>query len=205
QDLEAFNPDDAAVKSGPFAPKKKAAPKNTNDGSVSSTTTTAQPAQPPVPDQQPAANAVPTPANSGQGPAAAQRPPDASDLVFFISPSTANLMKNDKVEATLSVSGGQGLSTGYLDLQIPPGLKLVSVVPGDFLGGGTVKQVPGPNGTVRLSFSRSGAGQDSGILASITLQAVDGGNQPLLIQGGQFLAGANPISARWVNALFTVQ
>lgn len=205
QDLEAFNPDDAAVKSGPFAPKKKAAPKNTNDGSVGSTTTTAQPAQPPVPDQQPAANAVPTPANSGQGPAAAQRPPDASDLVFFISPSTANLMKNDKVEATLSVSGGQGLSTGYLDLQIPPGLKLVSVVPGDFLGGGTVKQVPGPNGTVRLSFSRSGAGQDSGILASVTLQAIDSGNQPLLIQGGQFLAGANPISARWVNALFTVQ
>ncbi|HXC17788.1 MAG TPA: hypothetical protein VNV60_10135, partial [Holophagaceae bacterium] len=70
---------------------------------------------------------------------------------------------------------------------------------------GKVQQVPGPNGTVRLSFSRSGAGQDSGILASVTLQAVDSGNQPLLIQGGQFLAGTNPISARWVNALFTVQ
>ena len=42
-------------------------------------------------------------------------------------------------------------------------------------------------------------------IASVTLQAVDSGNQPLLIQGGQFLAGANPISARWVNALFTVQ
>jgi general secretion pathway protein D len=206
QDLEAFNPDDAAVKSGPFAPKKKAAPKKDGDGSVG--TTTAQPGQPAAPpstsDQQPAA-AAPSPANNGQGPVAAQRPPDASDLVFFISPSTANLMKNDKVEATLSVSGGQGLSTGYLDLQIPAGLKLVTVVPGDFLGGGKVQQVPGPNGTVRLSFSRSGAGQDSGILASVTLQAVDSGNQPLLIQGGQFLAGTNPISARWVNALFTVQ
>lgn len=205
QDLEAFNPDDAAVKSGPFAPKKKPAPKSDNGGSVG--TTTAQPGQPaqaPAPEQ-PAANPAPSPANSGQGPVAAQRPPDASDLVFFISPSTANLMKNDKVEATLSVSGGQGLSTGYLDLQIPPGLKLVTVVPGDFLGGGKIQQVPGPNGTVRLSFSRSGADQDSGILASVTLQAVDAGNQPLLIQGGQFLAGTNPISARWVNALFTVQ
>ena len=203
QDLDAFNPDDAAVKSGPFAPKKKAAPKKDEGGSVG--TTTAQPGQPAALAQPPAANAVPSPAVSGQGPGAAQRPPDASDLVFFISPSTANLMKNDKVEATLSVSGGQGLSTGYLDLQIPAGLKLVTVVPGDFLGGGKVQQVPGPNGTVRLSFSRSSAGQDSGILASITLQALESGNQPLLIQGGQFLAGTSPISARWVNALFTVQ
>jgi type II secretory pathway component GspD/PulD (secretin) len=203
QDLEAFNPDDAAVKSGPFAPKKKVAPTKDESGSIG--TTTAQPPQPAPPAQQPAPGAAPNPATTGQGPAAAQRPPDAPDLVFFISPSTASLIKNDKVEATLSVSGGQGLSTGYLDLQVPAGLKVVSVLPGDFLGGGTIQQAPGPNGTLRLTFSRSAAGQDSGILASVTLQAMDSGNQPLLIQGGQFLAGANPISARWVNALFTVQ
>lgn len=207
QDLEAFNPDDATVKSGPFAPKKPAPEKN-GGGALSSTTT--PPAQPAAAPQQPAANGAPAPAPAanaanGQAPAAAQRPPDASDLVIFISPSTANLLKNDKVEATLSVSGGQGLSSGTLDLQIPPGLKLAGVAPGDFLGGGAVQQVPGPNGTVRLTFSRSAAGLDSGILASITLQATESGNQPLLIQGGQFLAGANPISARWVNALFTVQ
>jgi general secretion pathway protein D len=209
QDLDAFNPDDAAVKSGPFAPKKKPPVKPT-DGSAGKNggaPAAAQPGQTPTePQPQPAANPVPPgPAGAGQGPASAQRPPDASDLVFFISPSSASLMKNDKVEATLSVSGGQGLSSGYLDLQIPPGLTLVSVVPGDFLGGGKVQQVPGPNGTVRLSFTRSVAGQDSGILASVTLQALESGNQPILIQGGQFLAGANPISARWVNALYTVQ
>ena len=201
EDLEAFNPDDAAVKSGPFAPK--AVPKPAAPGTLG--TTTAQPIQPAQPQPPAAPVAAPNPATAGQGPAAAQRPPDASDLVFFISPSTASLMKQDKVEATLSVSGGQGLSTGYLDLQVPPGLKLVSVIPGDFLGGGKIQQTLGPNGVVRLSFSRSGAGSDSGILASVTLEALDSGNQPLLIQGGQFMAGANPISARWVNALFTVQ
>lgn len=202
QDLDAFNPDDAAVKNGPFAPKAapKAAP-----GAVG--TTTAAPAQPPA-TQAPAPAAAPAPApdpNAPNAPAAAQRPPDASDLVFFISPSTANLLKGDKIEATLSVSGGQGLSSGYLDLQLPAGLKLETVTPGDFLAGGKIQQAPGPNGTVRLSFSRADTGTDSGTLASVTLQTLEQGNQPLLIQGGQFLAGANPISARWVNALFTVQ
>ncbi|MBS1765851.1 MAG: hypothetical protein JST05_00395 [Acidobacteria bacterium] len=210
EDIAPFNPDDATVKSGPFAPKKAAA--TAPAVSVSTTSPTAQapaaqPSQQPAPDAsapQPA-QAPANPAAAGQGPVGAQRPPDAADLVFFIAPSTANLLKNDRVEATLSVSGGQGLSSGYLDLQVPPGMKVESVVPGDFLGGGSVKQAPGPNGTLRLTFYRSAAGQDSGILASVTLLAVDSGNQPLLIQGGQFLAGANPISARWVNALFTVQ
>jgi general secretion pathway protein D len=211
EDIAPFNPDDAIVKSGPFAPKAAPAAKKAAPGGAS----VATPAQPPVPPQPPAqapapdASApLPTPAsaaNAGQGPVGGQRPPDAADLVFFISPSTASLLKNDRVEATLSVSGGQGLSSGYLDLQIPPGMKFVSLAPGDFLGGGTVKQAPGPNGALRLSFSRAATGQDSGTLASVTLLAVEGGNQPLLIQGGQFLAGANPISARWVNALFTVQ
>jgi general secretion pathway protein D len=206
QDLEAFNPDDDAVKTGAFAPK--ATPKSAAPATPAAPVKPAavqpkpDPSQPAAP-QQPAA--VPPPANPAPAPADAQRPPDASDLVFFISPSTANLMKGDKVEATLSVSGGQGLSSGYLDLQVPAGLRLAGVAPGDFLGGGAVKQAPGPNGTVRLTFSRSAAGQDSGILASVTLEAVDSGNQPLLIQGGQFMAGTNPISARWVNALFTVQ
>ena len=203
RDLEAFNPDDAAVKSGPFAPKAAPKPSAPSAAPAAAPDAAAQP--------QPAATGAapqqPQPAapQSPQAPASAQRPPDASDLVIFISPSSANLLKNDKVEATLSVSGGQGLSAGYLDLQIPPGLKVVSVVPGDFLGGGKVDQAPGPGGTLRLSFTRNGAGSDSGTLAAITLQAIDGGNQPLLIQGGQFMAGANPISARWVNALFTVQ
>lgn len=202
QDLEAFNPDDAAVKSGPFAPKQ---PKVAKDAQGSLGTTTAAPATSPTTPQSTPPAQTPAAPQQPAAPPSAQRAPDASDLVFFISPSTANLLKNDKVEATISVSGGQGLSTGYLDLQIPTGMKLVSVVPGDFLGGSAIKQTPGPNGTVRLSFTRSGAGQDSGTLAAVTLQAVEGGNQPLLIQGGQFLAGTNPISARWVNALFTVQ
>ncbi len=200
QDLEAFNPDDAAVKSGPFAPKP--APGKGAPGSVG--TTTAAPANT-QPNAQPAAQSTASQPAAQTPPPSAQRAPDASDLVFFISPSTANMLKSDKVEATISVSGGQGLSTGYLDLQIPPGLKLVSVVPGDFLGGAAIQQTPGPNGALRLAFNRSGAGQDSGTLAAVTLQAVESGNQPLLIQGGQFLAGTNPISARWVNALFTVQ
>ena len=211
QDLEGFNPDDAAVKTGAFAPKKapaKALPAPAAQ-QPSPKAPAAQPNQPqPAPSQQPvpppvAPGAQQTQAQPDGG--AAPRPPDASDLVFFIAPSTANMLKNDKVEATLSVSGGQGLSSGYLDLQVPAGLKLVSVVGGDFLGGAAVQTAPGPNGTTRLTFTRSAAGQDSGVLASVTLQAIDAGNQPLLIQGGQFMAGSNPISARWVNALFTVQ
>jgi len=205
RDLEAFNPDDAAVKSGPFAPKAAPKPATSPAGVSTAAPNGAQPQTPATPgaaqQQQPQPPAPPNP----QAPAGAQRPPDASDLVIFIAPSSASLLKNDKVEATLSVSGGQGLSAGYLDLQVPPGLKVVSVAAGDFLGGGKVDQAPGPGGTLRLSFNRNGSGTDSGVLAAITLQAVDGGNQPLLIQGGQFMAGANPISARWVNALFTVQ
>ncbi|HEU4950596.1 MAG TPA: secretin N-terminal domain-containing protein [Holophagaceae bacterium] len=205
KDLDAYNPDDAAVKAGPFAPKE--APKAPAKGAAPAQPGGQAPAPAPAAQTQaPAQNPAPASAqDQPQAPPQAQRPPDASDLVFFISPSSASLLPKDKVEATLSVSGGQGLSSGYLDLQVPPGLKLVSVVPGDFLGGGKIQQTAGPNGTVRLSFSRAAAGVDSGILASVTLEAVTSGNQPLLIQGGQFMAGTAPISARWVNALYTVQ
>ncbi len=46
---------------------------------------------------------------------------------------------------------------------------------------------------------------DSGQLATLELTGLTPGNAPVLIQSGQFLAGTNPISGRWSNALVTVQ
>ena len=197
QDLEAFNPDDAVVKTGPFAPVPSS---KAVKGAVSGTTKPVPPAPAPSPSPE-----APAPAPATPSVPSAQRPPDASDLVFFISPSIANLAVDDSVDATVSVSGGQGLTSGYLDIQVPPGLKLVTANPGDFLNGGSLSQAPGPNATTRLTFSRAGSGPDSGVLSSITFKAVDSGNQPVLIQGGQFMVGKSPISARWVNALYTVE
>jgi hypothetical protein len=45
---------------------------------------------------------------------------------------------------------------------------------------------------------------DSGTFATLDLMATAPGNAPILIQGGQYLVGSNPISARVVNALITV-
>ena len=108
---------------------------------------------------------------------------------------------------SLTVSGGQGLSSGTLELRLPPGLKLKSVVPGEFITAenGGLENYPGKDGSLRLVFRRSPTGADSGPFATLEVEGVSNGNAPVLIQSGQFMTGNTAISGRWSNALVTVQ
>ena len=55
-----------------------------------------------------------------------------------------------------------------------------------------------------IRFKRNNGSTDSGSLAWIEVEAKQSGNAPVVIQGGRFSAGSNPVSGRWVNALVTV-
>ncbi|HEX4845376.1 MAG TPA: secretin N-terminal domain-containing protein [Geothrix sp.] len=214
QDMAAFNPDEAAAQASQFAAKAKpkapapaAAPQQGLPAQTAPTTPV-----PAAPVQ--AASAESTPPQPGaiqdkkpDGPADDQRAPAASDLVIFMSPVAAEIRTGERVQIGLTVSGGQGLSSGTLELRLPPGLKLGTVTPGDFITteGGSLEQFPGKDGALKLVFKRSGAGVDSGLLATLEFSGLTPGNAPVLIQSGQFLAGTAPISGRWSNALVTVQ
>ena len=207
QDMAAFNPDEAASQTGQFAAK---APK-------SAPAPVAGPAAPAQPGPAQTAPATPAPTNPAptdaiqdkkpDGPADDQRPPASSDLVIFMSPVASEIKTGEKVQIGLTVSGGKGLSSGTLELRLPPGLKLGSVVPGDFITteGGSLEQFPGKDGALKLVFKRNSSGVDSGQLAILDIVGLTPGNAPVLIQSGQFLAGTTPISGRWSNALVTVQ
>jgi hypothetical protein len=133
--------------------------------------------------------------------------PAASDLVFFMTPVAAEIKKGERVSINLTASGGKGLSSGTLELRLPDKLRLVSMMPGDFITGesGAIQQFPGKDGLLKLVFNRNPAGPDSGPFATLELEGLSAGNAPVLIQSGQFLAGTAPISGRWSNALVTVQ
>jgi general secretion pathway protein D len=135
-----------------------------------------------------------------------EAPPAPSDMVIFMSPVASEIKVGEKVRISLTVSGGGGLSSGTLELRLPPGLRLQSVTPGEFLTGegGSLEQFPGKDGVLKLVFKRSGSGTDAGPFATLELEGLTSGNAPVLIQSGQFLVGANPISGRWSNALVTV-
>ncbi|HEX9081882.1 MAG TPA: secretin N-terminal domain-containing protein, partial [Holophagaceae bacterium] len=224
QDMAPFNPDDATTRSGPFAPKRTAAPVAADEPPA-----VEAPKKAPIPAPAPAAPAqgqpMPSPAGAPAPPAASPAPavaqptpaptsqatppaaPAASDLVFFMTPVAAEIHPKEHVQISLAVSGGKGLASGSLDLAIPPGLRVVSVTPGDFIttDGGNFQQAPGKDGALRITFSRNPSSVDSGLFATLELEGVSPGNAPVLIQGGQFLAGTTPISGRWSNALVTVK
>ena len=124
-----------------------------------------------------------------------------------MSPVASEIKAGERVQISLTVSGGKGLSSGTLELRLPAALRLNSVVPGDFITGegGSLEQFPGKDGALKVVFKRNGAGVDSGLLATLDLEGLAAGNAPVLIQSGQFLAGTLPISGRWSNALVTVQ
>jgi general secretion pathway protein D len=220
-DYKAFNPDDAAsnllnqknelVKKAMNArkPSPAAGVSDANASTSANAATLAAPAQTPAATPNPQAPAPPISDPPVKSPIPGQdvRPPGSADLVFYISPTTAQMAKGEKVQMSILVSGGKGLSTGVLDLRIPPGLKLLSATAGDFLSsdGGSLDQASPANGALKLNFKRSGQGVDSGALVFLEFEAVAPGNSPVLIQSGQFLAGTGPVSARWVNALVTVQ
>lgn len=213
RDMAPFNPDDATSRSGPFAPKGRDLVLGQGASQPAPPPTAGTPksqAPAPKPADQAPAPAAPADAIQDKKPAASGedlRPPTASDLVIFMSPVAAEIHPKEHVQIALTVSGGKGLASGSIDLRIPPGLHLVSVAPGEFITneGGTFEQFPGKDGALKIVFKRNPAGIDSGLFATLELEGLTPGNAPVLIQGGQFMAGNNPITGRWSNALVTVQ
>jgi general secretion pathway protein D len=222
QDLAPFNPEDANARTGPFAPKPvkapqppKTAPAGTSavlpvvaqpgsqaNAGAPAGTGTAVPMTPTVPPSEAIQEKQP-----GTAPQVAPVPPAASDLVFFMSPVAAEIKVGEQVRINLTASGGKGLSSGTLELRLPPRLRLLAVTPGDFVTAesGSIEQFPGKDGLLKLVFNRNPAGPDSGPFATLEFEGLSVGNAPVLIQSGQFLVGTAPISGRWSNALVTVQ
>jgi len=219
QDMAPFNPEDATAKAGPFAPelaKKSPAPAPKPAAPVRQPTPTPIPAVTPAPGSAVTPAPVPPPAAPPAAPDAIQEkkpagpadvPPAPSDLVIFMSPVATEIKAGEKVRITLTVSGGGGLSSGTLELRLPPGLRLQAVTPGEFITGegGSLEQFPGKDGLLKLVFRRNAAGTDAGPFVALDLEGLTAGNAPVLIQSGQFLVGTAPISGRWSNALVTVQ
>ena len=221
QDMAPFNPEDAASKAGPFTPDatKKAKPvvpaplvpgppAPAQPASQPGAQASAQPASAPGAVAPVPALVPPSEAIQEKKPSAApEAAPAASDLVFFMSPVAAEIKAGERVRINLTVSGGQGLSSGTLELRLPPKLRLQSLTPGEFItsDSGSLEQFPGKDGLLKLVFSRNPAGPDSGPFAILELEGLTPGNAPVLIQSGQFLVGTAPISGRWSNALVLVQ
>jgi type II secretory pathway component GspD/PulD (secretin) len=220
EDFEAFDPDLATSQSGIFMPKAKA-------GKVPATATGPSVVQvPPAPlpaafDPVPAPKApaaapapAPTPASEPGADAAPMEPvagakavSDTQELVLFMTPLSTTLAKGEHVQLTLMVSGGKGLDSGSVNLRIDPKLRLVSAEAGDFLAieKGSLSQATSPDGNLRLDFQRPTSATDSGTLATLELEALASGNAPVMIQPGKYLAGRNPVPARVVNALVSVE
>lgn len=219
QDLAPFNPEDATSRSGPFAPKPAKAPQPVKPVATGTTPPGPIPPLPGAPVKPGAPNGasaaspatpvgLPSEAIPEQQPLPApEAAPAASDLVFFMTPVAAEIKVGERVRINLAASGGKGLSSGTVELRLPDKLRLLSVIPGDFITGesGSILQFPGKDGLLKLVFNRNSAGPDSGPFATLELEGLSAGNAPVLIQSGQFLAGAAPISGRWSNALVTVQ
>ena len=154
----------------------------------------------PVTASQPTAAAAAT--------AAPANPAEGQDLVLFLTPLTSSIKAHEHIQLTLMVSGGSGLSNGYVDLMVnPANLKVISATGGDFLfsEGGSLEQMVKKDGTLRLNFHRATFTSDSGTLALVELEALKSGNAPVLIQSGQYIVNKNPIPAKVVNALVTVE
>lgn len=205
----------------PPAPKKQAKPKSV------ATEGTALPAEPaprkksparaedtPVAPP-PARTEEPPPAKEPAPPAApsataikpAEPAPASSDLYLYLSPLNEHMSKGERLRLNILVSGGKGISEGSLQMQIDPKLKVLGLGAGDFVAneGGSLEQLPGKGGGLTVNFRRTGSATDSGALFWLEVEAVQSGNAPVLIQGGKFMIGTNPISGRWMNALVTVE
>ncbi len=172
------------------------------------------PAEPvPAPEPKPApveptkAAEPPAPKPEAKG-ESTSRPKDAN-LILFCSPLSTSARKGERVQFSLLVSGGQGITNGSFDLSADERLKLVNLSGGDFLTteGGSLEHKPGANSRVtKVTFKRAGSATESGTLALLEFEVVGGaGNAPVLILDGKYLVGPNPIPAKVMNALVTVE
>ena len=232
EDLEAFDPDLATSKAGPFSQNPESVSEDTKPTAPAAPsvspktpptgTVTPPPAAVPAPTSTPSKGDEKANAKSEEKPevkpdAKAGITPDAkaaesrasddnADLVFFLSPYSETLAKGEKLQITLNASSAKNLTSGTFNLLIDPKLKLISITPGDFLttDGGSLEQKPGKDGAVAVTFKKASASMDSGALLMLQVEALAPGNAPVLIQSGTFMVGKNPIPGRWVNALVTV-
>jgi type II secretory pathway component GspD/PulD (secretin) len=220
-DFEPFDPDQSPTAAKPFSPKpeKKPLPSGlVSEGAPSAVKAPAKAAEaaakaPEAPAKPAEAPKAPEDPKAAEAKAQAATPqPDAgaaaeSPLVFFLTPLATEASKGQKVNLTLFASGAQGLSSGTLTLRVDPRLKVVAINPGDFItsDAGTLRQTPGKDGQVTLTFQRAAGAADSGTFATLELEAVEAGKATVLIEDGRFQVGANPIPARYVNSLVTIQ
>jgi len=225
EDFEPYDPDQAPGALKPFAPKpeKKALPRGLQR---EGTEPTSKPAPGPLKGAEAGAaeSGAKAEAEPGTGketvgepasaatvePQAAKGPatPDSpSSLVFFLSPLAVDAPKGQRVTLNLFTSGAQGVTAGTMNLQVDPRLRVVGVTPGEFLtaDGGDLKRTLGRNGQLTLAFTRPKGATDTGTFATLELEALEPGKASVLIQDGTYQVGSNPIPARYVNALVTVQ
>jgi len=203
EDWEAFDPDLATSQTGPFTPKpepKKAPEVKPEPKLVTPPVATPQPTPAPAPSPAPEAA-------QAKAEATAAPEPEEGSLVIFLAPVFTPLAKGERVQLSLLVSNGKGLTSGTMELRIDPKLKLVSMTAGDFLTAesGSLDQTVPKDGVLQVAFKRTGSASDSGTLATLELEGTAAGNAPVLIQSGRYLIGANPVSARVVNSLVTVE
>ena len=224
-DFEAFDPDRAPNTGKPFepkTPKKINVPMNAVPTSPAPSAPQAAPETPapaaipapvqapvPAPVQTPVPAPVPTPVPVPVPAAAnaAADPAQPSNLVFFMNPLSLEVPKGQTIRASIMVSGAAGLTSGTLQLHLDTArLNLKGINAGDFITGdnGSLQSSPVTEGNLTLTFSRKTGASDSGTLANLDLEATDSGNATILIQGGNYLVGANPISANVVNGLIMV-
>lgn len=211
EDWEAFDPDFATSQSGPFIAKPKATKEGGGDRKAVSAVLAPAATTPSVPAptaQTPVAPAPETPAaTTKEEPPEAAKETDENSLVVFLAPVFAPLAKGERVQLSLLISNGKGLTSGSMDLRIDPKLKLISASAGDFLTNesGSLEQNPSKDGLLKLAFKRAGSASDSGTLAILEFEGTAPGNAPVLIQSGRYMVGANPVSARVLNSLITVE
>ncbi len=189
---------DPAEDTAPEPASRKKAPARPEEG--------AQPA-PPVRTEAPAKDAAAPAAAPAAAIKAAEPAAASSDLYLYMSPLNEHMTKGERLRMNVLVSGGKGISEGNLQILVDPKLKVLGVGPGDFVAneGGSLEQVPGKGGGLTVNFRRTGSATDSGALFWIEVEALQPGNAPILIQGGKFMVGTNPVSGRWMNALVTVE
>ncbi len=139
--------------------------------------------------------------------ASAEAATETADLVFFMNPLSLEVPRGQTVRTSIMVSGAAGLTSGTMQVRVDPKLTIKGFTPGEFLtsDNGTLNTSPASDGNVTLTFSRKTGLMDSGTFATLDVEANASGNAPILIQGGSYLVGTNPISARVVNALITVK
>ena len=206
-DFEPFDPDQSVNTVKPFTPKPEKKPMPS--GLQQEITMAPVPKVPrPKETQDAPTDAAKDPSQDPAKDVAKAGPsPESTPLVFFMSPLTTEAQKGQRVSIDLQASGGQGVTGGSMSLQVDPRLKLIAVTPGDFLTGeaGTLQQTVGTGGALTLTFTRPKGMTDTGTLATLELEAVDLGKASVLIQDGKYQVGANPVPARYSNALVTIQ